>query len=108
MEPDEALIAKIGNGFFINLLFRKPQKCSMMLTDKRLYLKGVFYSSGSKKILRTTEERILDLKDITGTGLIYIQLSRLTLVSFMKKDYPFLNSPFLAILGRLFNRSICP
>lgn len=84
VEPDETLIAKLGNGFLINLLFRKPKKCSMMLTDKRLYLKGAFYASGSKNnILKTTEERILDLRDITGTGFIYTQFSRLMLVLFI-------------------------
>lgn len=91
VEPDETLIAKLGNGFLINLLFRKPKKCSMMLTDRRLYLKGVLYASdlNSKtnilktNILKTTEERILDLRDVTGTGLIYTQFSRLTLVLFI-------------------------
>lgn len=75
VEPDEQLLAKLGNGYLVNLLFNRVRKCNALLTDKRVYLKGTFYSSDSKKIFKTAEERILDLEDITGTGFIYTRSS---------------------------------
>lgn len=71
IEPGEQLLGKFGNGYFVNLLFNKTKKCHALLTDKRIYLKGTFYSGSGKNILRTTEERTLDLEDVTGTGFIY-------------------------------------
>lgn len=75
VEPDEELLGKLGNGYMVNLLFKKTKKCSALLSDKRVYLKGSFYNSTGKNIIETIEERILDLEDITGTGFIYTGLS---------------------------------
>lgn len=77
IEPDEQLLGKFGNGYLVNLLFKKVKKCSALLTNKRVYLKGAFYSGTGKTIFKTTEERILDLEDVTGTGFIYTQISKL-------------------------------
>lgn len=83
VEPDEQLLGKLGNGYLVNLLFKKTKKCNALLTDKRVYLKGTFYSSDTKNIFKTTEERILDLEDVTGTGFVYKQISKLMLVMFI-------------------------
>lgn len=79
IEPDEQLLGKFGNGYFVNLLFNNTKKCHALLTDKRIYLKGTFYSGGGKNILKTTEERTLDLEDVTGTGFIYQKVSLIML-----------------------------
>lgn len=75
IDPNEQLLGKFGNDYFVNLLYNKTGKCHALLTDKRIYLKGTFYSESGKSILKTTEERTLDLEDVTGTGFIYGQLS---------------------------------
>lgn len=83
IEPDEQLLGKFGNGYFVNLLFNKTKKCHALLTDKRIYLKGTFYSGSGKNILRTTEERTLDLEDVTGTGFIYQKVSLMLFLSLL-------------------------
>ena len=80
IEPDEQLLGKFGNGYFVNLLYNKTKKCHALLTDKRIYLKGTFYSGSGKSILKTTEERTLDLEDVTGTGFIYQGFSLIMLL----------------------------
>lgn len=96
VEPDEQLLAKLGNGYLVNLLFNRVRKCNALLTDKRVYLKGTFYSSDSKKIFKTAEERILDLEDITGTGFIYTKSP--VFMFFLS----FISAVFSAILGVVF------
>lgn len=76
IEPDEQLIATLGNGYFVNLLFHRAKTCSALLSDKRLYLKGAFYNGNNGNIMKTIEERIVDLEDITGTGFIYTRVSK--------------------------------
>lgn len=83
IEPDEQLLGKFGNDYFVNLLYKKTEKCHALLTDKRIYLKGAFYSGSGKSILYTTEERTLDLEDVTGTGFIYEQSSIIMLFSLL-------------------------
>lgn len=80
IEPDERLIGKFGNGYLVNLLYKKVKKCNALLTNKRVYLKGTFYSETGKSIFKTTEERILDLEDVTGTGFIYTQISKIMIL----------------------------
>lgn len=75
IDPDEELVAKIGNGYLINLLYDKVEKCNMLLTNKRVYLKGSIYTISEKSIMKKTEERILDVEDVTGTGFIYNSIS---------------------------------
>lgn len=74
VDPTERLQAKLGNGYLVNLLFSKMKKCNMLLTDKRVYFKGTMYSGTGKSMIKTSEERILDLEDMTGTGFIYVNI----------------------------------
>lgn len=77
IEPDEQLIATLRNGYFVNILFHRLRTCSALLSDKRIYLKGAFYNDNTKAIMKTFEERIIDLEDVTGTGFIYERVSKL-------------------------------
>lgn len=74
IDPNEKLVAKVGNGYFVNLLYSKVKKCNLLLTDKRIYLKGVFYTDNGRGITKMNAERILDIEDVTGTGFIYTRL----------------------------------
>lgn len=49
---------QLGNGFSI-------------LTDKRVYFKGKCLKRKGKGFYFTTEERTVDLKDVTGTGFVH-------------------------------------
>lgn len=86
VESDEQLLATLGNGWITNMLFfGKAKKCNALLTDKRLYLQGVFFSGSGQSMTREKYEKILDLEDITGTGFLYstglgILLSMLTVL----------------------------
>ena len=80
IEPDEHFLCNLGNGYLVNLLFHRTKKCYALLTDKRVYLKGAFYHGRNQRLLfKTTEEQILDLEDITRTGFVYTQFSRIQL-----------------------------
>ena len=80
IDPEEQLVEKIGNGYLTNLLYSKVKDCNLLLTNKRVYLKGSFYDGGSKFSTMTREERIIDVEDITGTGFIYESIPWLVLI----------------------------
>ena len=80
VDTNEQLIAKLGNDYLVNLLYQKIKSCNLLLSDRRVYLKGTFYNGSVKTLTRTVEERILDIEDVTGTGFIYTRLSWLTLI----------------------------
>ena len=71
VEPDEKLLATLGNGWATNLLFHNLKKCNALLTDKRLYFQGTFFSGSGKSLTSQRAEKVIDLEDITGTGFVY-------------------------------------
>lgn len=71
IEPDEQLLGTLGNGWITNMLFHKLKKCNAILTNKRLYLQGTFFSGGGKSLISNRYEKVIDLEDITGTGFHY-------------------------------------
>ncbi len=71
VEPDEQLVAKLGNGYFVNLMFHKVKTCNALLSDKRLYLRGNVIDANGGKIERSNIKKTIDLEDITGTGFSY-------------------------------------
>lgn len=71
VESDEQLLATLGNGWITNMLFGRTKKCNALLTDKRVYLQGIFFSGQGKSLLQEKYEKIIDLEDITGTGFLY-------------------------------------
>lgn len=80
IDPEEQLVAKVGNGYLVNLLYNRVKKCNLLLSDKRVYLKGTFYSDDGKGITKMNAERIVDIEDITGTGFIYRSFSWILLM----------------------------
>lgn len=73
IEPDEQLLGRLGNGYLENILYKRVKKCHALLTDKRVYFQGAFFTGRGKQLSQVTSERIVDLEDITGTGFIYSQ-----------------------------------
>ena len=60
----------LGNGF-------------ATLSNKRMYFKGQCYFRSGKHFIKKTEERIVDLKDITGTGFVHKQSIVVTFLYFI-------------------------
>lgn len=69
VEPTERYVASIGNGYIVNFLAdRTLSKGFAVVSDKRVYFKGKCYFKEDGKLKSTVEERMVDLKDVTGTG----------------------------------------
>lgn len=70
MEPTEKLITSIGNSYLKNYIANKTiAKGFGIVTDKRVYYIGKCYKKDTKKLFKsTTDEQVIDLKDVTGTG----------------------------------------
>lgn len=69
---DEKYIASLGNGYIMNYLANKSAKKGFaFITDKRVYFKGSCLSGTGKKLVKTNEERTVDVKNITGSGFTY-------------------------------------
>ncbi len=77
--PTESLVCILGNNLAESFLANGILSNGFaILSDKRVYFKGKCYSRTGKNFTKTTEERIVDVKDVTGTGFIhYKPLGRL-------------------------------
>jgi len=100
--PNEELICVLDNNYAINFLTHGMlTKGFTVLSDKRVYFKGKNYTRMGKKFYTTTEERIVDVKDITGTGFIYNKSHGIwfvgvgILVYFFMKLIAHVTSPYL-------------
>ena len=58
VNKDETYISSLGNGFAV-------------ISNKRVYFKGNCFSGSGKSLVKTDEERTVDVKDITGSGFLY-------------------------------------
>lgn len=69
---DEKYITSLGNGYIMNYLTNgSMSKGFAFITDKRVYFKGSCLSGTGKNLVKTNEERTVDVKNITGSGFIY-------------------------------------
>lgn len=71
VEPDEQLLGTLGNGYLENILGKKVKKTHALLTNKRVYFQGTFFSGSGKTLQQDIIEKIVDLEDITGTCFRY-------------------------------------
>lgn len=71
VEPYEQLLGTLGNGYLENILGKKVKKTHALLTDKRVYFQGTFFSGSGKNLQQDIMEKVVDLEDITGTGFRY-------------------------------------
>lgn len=81
IDSDEQIIATLGNGYGVNLLYGNAKKCQAILTDKRLYLNGALYTGNGNVLDKVTMHQVIDIEDITGTGFIYSRLSKLMIIA---------------------------
>ena len=74
MNPKEKLVTTLGNTYIQNFLSGGSlEKGFAVVSEKRMYFQGTAYelvpkSNGRKKLVKTQKSRIVDLKDVTGSG----------------------------------------
>ncbi len=72
VDENEQDIAVIGGGYLSNMLHTGTlSKGFGVLTERRLYYKGKCYYKSGKNYLKTDEERIVDVQDVTSSGFVY-------------------------------------
>lgn len=102
-EIPENVIATFGNSYFKSLVVSGNfKKYAYILTDKRLYYKGVGYYNvaDAKMVTKVGEEFIVDLQNISCSGFVYT-VSRHTFLYY----YIFRKDPSRCILlGKLQRR----
>lgn len=82
INPSETIVASLGNNYLQNMLATGSLGRSYtILTDRRVYFKGKFYNRYGARFIRSREERVVDLKDITGTGFEKISPYYMLLIS---------------------------
>lgn len=76
-DPKERQIAVLGGSFLRNILSAGGVSSgSCVLSDKRLYFKGVCFTKDYGNFFQTDEENAVDVKDITASGFTkYSQLN---------------------------------
>lgn len=72
IDPNETVINTIGDSFIANFLATGViGKGFAILTNKRVYFKGECLTRQGKRFKKNTEERVVDLEDVTGTGFVH-------------------------------------
>lgn len=72
VDPNEKYVSSLGNGYIVNYLANgNLNRGFALISDKRVYFKGSCYSMQGKHLVKSNEERAVDLKDITGSGFNY-------------------------------------
>lgn len=74
VEQTETVVAELGSNYVQSYLTNGTiQKGFSVVTPKRVYFKGKCYSNINGRWKKLSEERTVDLKDVTGTGYVYIR-----------------------------------
>lgn len=70
--PDERLVAVLGNTIAETFLSTGVLENGFaVLSDKRVYFRGRCFSRTGKHFSVRTEERVVDVQDISGTGFVF-------------------------------------
>lgn len=73
IDSTEKQCAVLGGDYLMNYLsYGVLSKGFCVVSDKRVYFKGKCYYKNQNKYNSATEQRIVDLKDITGTGFFIV------------------------------------
>lgn len=71
LNSNEEFICALGNDYLQNFLAGGGlTKGFAVLSDKRVYFKGKCFVKNGIRYSKSTEERIVDVKDVTGSGFI--------------------------------------
>lgn len=83
--PTEKFICSLGNSYLENFLANGTlSRGFSVLSDKRVYFNGTCYTrSSGGKFSKTSETRIVDVKDVTGTGFVQFNPVWMIIVAFI-------------------------
>lgn len=71
IDSNEQQVAVLGGGYLDNFLATgSATRGFCVVSDRRVYFRGKCYHKTGKFYKSTSEERTVDLKDITGTGFV--------------------------------------
>lgn len=89
VDANEQQIAVLGGNYLSNFLATGSiEKGFCVLSDKRVYFRGkCYYKSGGDYKARS-EERVVDVKDITGTGFAETRLFALKILAVIVLAWP--------------------
>ena len=69
---EEKYISSLGNGYIMNFFAGgNLRRGFAVISNKRVYFRGSCFSGRGKSLVKTDEERTIDIKDVTGSGFIY-------------------------------------
>lgn len=72
VDNDEALVSSLGNKYIENFIANGTLENGFsVISNKRVYFRGSCFTGNGKRFIKSDEERVVDLKDITGSGFIY-------------------------------------
>lgn len=89
VDSNESYVCSLGNTFLQHFLTGGGiRKGFAVVSDKRVYFKGECLSAKGAKFMKSWEERVVDIKDVTGTG--YERVSMLNVLLAILIYVPFL------------------
>lgn len=72
VNTSEEYISSLGNGYILNFLANRSVKRGFaIISDKRVYFRGSCFTGTGSHLVKSDEQRTVDIKDITGSGFIY-------------------------------------
>lgn len=84
VDQEEQYVSSLGNGYIMNYLVNGSlSRGFAVVSDKRVYFRGSCFSGQGKSLVRTDEERTVDIKDVTGSGFIYKRYLGILVALFM-------------------------
>lgn len=72
VDSDEKLVSSLGNRYIENFIADGTLKNGFsVISNKRVYFRGSCFVGSGKNLVKSDEERVVDLGDVTGSGFIY-------------------------------------
>lgn len=72
VDRDETTISSLGNSYIERFIADGTlQNGFSVISDKRVYFRGSCFTGSGKNLIKSDEERVVDLKDVTGSGFLY-------------------------------------
>ncbi len=72
VNASEKYVSSLGNGYILNFLANRSVKRGFaIISDKRVYFRGSCFTGTGKNLVKSDEQRTVDIKDVTGSGFIY-------------------------------------
>lgn len=72
IDGDETLVSSLGNRYIENFIANGTLENGFsVISNKRVYFRGSCLTGNGKSFIKSDEERVVDIRDVTGSGFIY-------------------------------------